>query len=141
MKLRVEKIRPGKNQAFADFYLERIHQAQQTAPFGDGQGLAASTLQDGDTLPPLEQCLSTPFQCIPERVGLAATAWAIFAELGRSPLGRPYPVCDVRMSQEVYVNGQTISMETVRLANPDGDPSPVNDYIAALRNKSSIGPA
>jgi len=62
------------------FYLNQIRQAQLSAPFGDSNGLAASTMQDGDILPPIEQCLSTPFQCIPERVGLAATTWAIFAE-------------------------------------------------------------
>lgn len=45
-------------------------------------------MQDGDGLPPLEQCLSTPFQCIPERVGLAATTWAIFAERNINPLGK-----------------------------------------------------
>lgn len=64
----------------ADFYLGQISNAQTMAPFGDGKGLVASTLQDGDLLPPLAQCLGTPFQCIFERVGLAATAWAITAE-------------------------------------------------------------
>ena len=40
----------------------------------------ASTLDgNSNALPPIEQCVSTPFQCIPARVGLAATAWAIFA--------------------------------------------------------------
>jgi hypothetical protein len=67
-------------------YLSQLRQAQRLAPFGDGQGLVASTLQDGDQLAPLEQCLSTSFQCIPERVGLAATTWTIFADLNRSPL-------------------------------------------------------
>ncbi len=70
----------------ADQYLNQIRQAQLMAPFNDGQGLVASTLQDGDRLLPIEQCLSTPFQCIPERIGLAATAWAIFAEQEISPL-------------------------------------------------------
>ncbi len=70
----------------AGFYLDQIRRAQVSAPFGDGRGLVASTLQDGDNLPPIEQCLSTPFQCIPERVGLAATAWAIFAEQNVNPL-------------------------------------------------------
>jgi len=70
----------------AAFYLTQIHQAQTVAPFGDGQGLTASTLQNGDTLPPLNQCLQTPFQCVPERVGLAATVWAIFAEQQTNPL-------------------------------------------------------
>ena len=31
------------------------------------------------------QCLSIPFQCIPERVGLAATTWAIFADRNINP--------------------------------------------------------
>jgi hypothetical protein len=31
-------------------------------------------------LVPIDQCLSTPFQCIPERVGLAASTWATLAE-------------------------------------------------------------
>ena len=70
----------------ADSYLAQIHKAQTLAPFGDGQGLVASTLQNGNTLPPLNQCLQTPFQCIPERVGLAATVWAILAELRINPL-------------------------------------------------------
>jgi hypothetical protein len=64
----------------ADFYLGQVAQAQASAPFGDGLGLVASTLQGGGTLPPLQQCLATPFQCLAERVGLAASAWAIFAE-------------------------------------------------------------
>ncbi len=70
----------------ADFYLGQIQDAQTSAPFGDDRGLVASTLQDGDALPPIEQCLSTPFQCIPERVGLAATTWAILAEQNFNPL-------------------------------------------------------
>jgi len=64
----------------ASSYLGQIAVAQTSAPFADGLGLVASTLQDGDVLPPSQQCLQTPFQCIGERVGLAATAWAILAE-------------------------------------------------------------
>jgi hypothetical protein len=67
-------------------YRAQLLDAQLFAPFGDGQGLVASTLQGGDALPPGEQCLSTPFQCIPERVGLAATAWAVFADQSVNPL-------------------------------------------------------
>jgi hypothetical protein len=67
-------------------YLSQIQQAQASAPFGDGQGLVAATLANGDILLPAQQCLNTPFQCIPERVGLAATAWAILAEQGINPL-------------------------------------------------------
>jgi len=64
----------------------QVAKAQRDAPFGDGHGLVAATLQNGGTVPPREQCLSTPFQCIPARVGLAATAWALFADLGLNPL-------------------------------------------------------
>jgi len=70
----------------ADSTLNQIKQAQASAPFGDGLGLPASTLQNGDQLPPFNQCLDTPFQCIPERVGLAATTWAIFADQKFNPL-------------------------------------------------------
>jgi hypothetical protein len=64
----------------ADSYLAQIAQAQASAPFGDGLGLVAATVQNGDTLPPSQQCVQTAFQCITERVGLAATIWAILAE-------------------------------------------------------------
>lgn len=67
-------------------YTHQIQTAQTAAPFGDGFGLVASTLQNGDLLPLDSQCLNTPFQCIPERVGLAASAWAIFAEQQINPL-------------------------------------------------------
>ena len=79
----------------ADFYLEQMQLAQITPadlmpPFGDKQGLVDSTLQDGETLPPLDQCLSTPFQnCPPERVGLAATAWMTLAGDRINPLTVP----------------------------------------------------
>jgi hypothetical protein len=74
----------------ADFYLGQIQLAQALAPFGDKQGLVASTLQDGNTLPPLDQCLNTPFQnCPPERVGLAATTWMFFAEQKINPMAGP----------------------------------------------------
>ena len=73
----------------ADLYLAQIRQNQISAPFGDGRGLTAATLQNGDTLAPDDQCLTTPFQCIPSRVAVAATAFSIFAELRISPLGIP----------------------------------------------------
>ena len=69
----------------ADLYLAQIRQNQTSAPFGDGRGITAATLQNGDTLAPDDQCLSTPFQCVPARVAVAATAFAIFAEQRISP--------------------------------------------------------
>lgn len=77
----------------ASFYLEALRRARSDAPFSDDRGLVASTLESGDTLPPIDQCLSTPFQCIPERVGLAATTWAVMAETGLNPFQQPLPAC------------------------------------------------
>jgi uncharacterized protein (TIGR03437 family) len=68
--------------------LEEIRRAQALATFAEGGGIPAATLDNGDQIPPYEACLSTPFQCIPQRPGLAATLWAIFAEKGWNPLGR-----------------------------------------------------
>ncbi len=82
----------------ASFYLNQIRFAQTNTPFGDGHGLVASTVQNGDTLPPIEQSLTTPFQGIPERVGLAATTWAIFAEGGFNPLGQDFSLRITRVS-------------------------------------------
>jgi hypothetical protein len=66
-------------------YVGQLLQAQNHAPFGDGLGLTGSTLQLGDTLAPLGQCLNTPFQCVPERPALAATNWAIYADQDLNP--------------------------------------------------------
>jgi hypothetical protein len=73
-------------EAVAQSYLDEFGQAQRFAPFGDELGLVDSTLQAGDLLTPLFQCLGTPFQCIPERIGLTATVWGILAFLNINPL-------------------------------------------------------
>lgn len=74
----------------ADSYLAQIEMARALAPFADNQDMVGSTLQDGDMLPPLNQCLNTPFQnCPPERIGLAATTWMFFAERTFNPLSGP----------------------------------------------------
>jgi hypothetical protein len=74
----------------AQVYLGQIQQAQASAPFGDGQGVVASILQNGNPLPPVDQCLNTPFlNCPPERIGLAATNWLIQAEEQFNPLAVP----------------------------------------------------
>ncbi|HEV2992435.1 MAG TPA: choice-of-anchor D domain-containing protein [Candidatus Angelobacter sp.] len=73
-------------QTCAQTYLTQIATAQNSAPFGDGIGVVASIMQNGDTLTPIQQCLVTPFQCIPERTGLAATNWAIYADTKFNPL-------------------------------------------------------
>ena len=67
-------------------YLKQLTKARDKAPFGDGQGLVASTLADGDEVAVRFQCLTAPFQCIPERVGLAATTWALFASRSKNPM-------------------------------------------------------
>jgi len=74
------------NQTFFESYrpsfiLDRLGRHRCWPLWGDGQGLAASTLENGNTLPSVDQCLNTPFDnCPPERVGLAATNWMILAE-------------------------------------------------------------
>jgi Bacterial Ig domain len=66
-------------------FLTQIQMAQLSAPYADGQGIVASTLQNGDTVVPYQQCLVTPSQCIAERVGLAASLWGIAAAQGLDP--------------------------------------------------------
>ena len=69
----------------ANFYLNEL-QRTMTGIAGNRWGCVASTLETGDKLLPGKQCLSTPSQCIPERVGMAATMWAIFAAGNINPL-------------------------------------------------------
>lgn len=111
----------------AALYLDQLRQAQISAPFGDGRGLAASTLQDGDLLPPIEQCLSTPFQCIPERVGLAATAWAIFADRNANPLNA-FPQLALRLNQAAFRQGETLILAAT--VTPGLAPVTVDAYVA-----------
>jgi hypothetical protein len=71
---------------FVDFYLNQIHEAQESAPFGDGRGVVKATLPDGDLISPYSQCLKTPFQCIPQRVGVGASAWSAMAATNKNPI-------------------------------------------------------
>jgi hypothetical protein len=94
--------------------VDNLRTAQAKAPFADQQGLVAATLQAGDTLPPLSQCLDTPFQCIPERVGIAATAWAIFAERGDNPLApSPLLAAVLPSSRSVQVGRPATAFATI----------------------------
>ena len=43
-------------------------------------------------LPPTQQCLHSESQCIPKRLGLAPTAWAIMAQQGHNPLAFAAPL-------------------------------------------------
>jgi hypothetical protein len=69
-------------------YLAQIRMAQTSAPFGDGAGVVAATVNGGDLLAPVDQGLTTPFQFIPERVSLPATVWAILADLNVNPFAQ-----------------------------------------------------
>jgi len=103
----------------ANTYLAQIAQAQSSAPFGDTQGLAASTLEGGDALPPIQQCLNTPFQCIAERVGLAATAWAIIAEK-KLNIFSPFPSTTLSPTSVTFASqplGTTSASQNVVLSN------------------------
>jgi len=108
-----------------DLYLGQIRQAQQFAPFGDGRGLVASTL-DGENdgsggYPPVLQWLVTPFQGIAERVGLAATAWAVAADQGINVF-RPLEV---------------ISATALRVSATEG--APIHDGQVASFSASDVG--
>ena len=77
----------GIFQNCAQKYVSQLLQVQNSAPFGDGMGIVGATLPNGDTLPPLNECLSTPFVCVPERISLAATNWTLLTSQGFDPLG------------------------------------------------------
>jgi hypothetical protein len=103
----------AKFESPVSMYLEQIAQAQKNAPFADGLGLVAAAIQGGDTLPPIDQCLNTPYQCIPERVGLAATVWAILAEKELN-VYRPLPAVPTITALESSLNpsvfGQPVTL-------------------------------
>jgi hypothetical protein len=80
------RLKTSRFANFVDFYLDQIHEAQESAPFGDGRGVVKGTLPDGDLISPYSQCLKTPFQCIPQRVGLGASAWSAMAATNKNPL-------------------------------------------------------
>ncbi len=123
-------------QSQANFYLDQIAQAQSSAPFADGLGLVASTLQSGDTLTPVNQCLNTPYQCIAERVGLAATIWAIAAEQGLDPLAQfPSVVSFAPRSG----TGTSVAFQTV-YSDPDGA-SDLSDVVLLMNTGFSTANA
>jgi hypothetical protein len=66
----------AQREAMADLFRAGLRRAQVTAPFGDGEGLAAST-RDG---------LTTGFGFkYFRRLHIGATAWNVFAQLGFNP--------------------------------------------------------
>lgn len=72
-----------------------------------------------NNLPLLDECLATPFQCIPERVGLAATVWAILAT-EKLNVFSPFPVASVSPSSLTFAGqqvGTTSPAQTVTLSN------------------------
>lgn len=102
----------------AQTYAQKILNAQNQAPFGDGMGIVASVLQGGDTLTVAKQCLDTPFQCIPERVGLAATNWGILADQAFNPLAFPgtnFAPASLHFSAQVV--GTSSPSQTIKLTN------------------------
>jgi hypothetical protein len=129
----------------ADQYLGQMAATQTSAPFADGSGLVAATMQNGDTLAPAQQCLQTPFQCIPERVGLAATAWAILAEQNVNvfysappppliaPIAPPVRLVDTRMSGGPILAGTSGCFQVAGVA---GIPS---NAAAVVLNVTAVG--
>ncbi len=118
----------------ASFYLNQIRQVQLSAPFTDGSGLPAATLQNGDSIPPAQQCLVTPFQCIAERVGLAATAWGAFADLNANPFGFDPP------SLESPDDGTMATWQNATLTwDPVGGAASYDVYFGSCPNPSLAG--
>jgi hypothetical protein len=73
--------------------------------------------------------LNIPFQCIPERVGLAATAWGIFAQREINPLDplgphNKIPVANAGLPQAIPL-GDTVTLDGTASADPDAGPSPL----------------
>jgi hypothetical protein len=106
----------------AQDYLEDVLAAQVKAPFGDGLGLTAATLPNGD-LTPLSY-IQTPFQNIAERVGLAASGWGIFAEQHFNPLtGGPATIAPVSGADQMTTYGSDFPNPlVVRVTDANGDP-------------------
>jgi len=130
-------------QSCAQLYDAQMQLAQAHAPFADGLGLVASTLPDGDHVAPDDQCLMTTYQCVPERVGLAATNWLIvsnenfnpmaFADIGFSP-----PMLDLgsllvgqKVSKDIVVTSTgtgPLTVSNISLTGPNsGDFSSSSD--------------
>jgi PKD repeat protein len=111
-------------EASATGYVAEMLHAQTAAPFGDGLGLVASTLEAGDTLPPLDQCLATPFQCIAERVGVATTTWAIFADQSINPFSAlsalSAPVASFTASTTSGTAALTVTFTDTSTGSPTG---------------------
>jgi hypothetical protein len=125
--------------------LAQIGQAQTSAPFGDGMGLVAATVNGENAppnnLPPLDECLQTPFQCIPERVGLAATVWAILAS-EHLDVFSPFPGANVSASSLTFVGQQvetTSATQTVTLSNTGSVGLTISSITATGTNASAFG--
>ena len=101
-------------------YLNQVRQAQTSAPFADGQGIVAATLQNGDALAPYRQCLVTPYQCIAERTGLAATIWGLAADQGLNPLAPTSVLQIAKGHTRNFSQGQTGAAYTVTVSNAAG---------------------
>ena len=80
----------------------------------------ASTLEGGDTIPPYDQCLVTPYQNIAERVGLAATIWSITAEQGFNLFQSvPLLACDRGDFFEILPSGVPVAIQPVEERVPE----------------------
>lgn len=117
-------------QSAASMYLSQIAQEQNSGPFADGLGLPAATMQDTvpPSLTPANQCLNTPYQCFPERVGLAATSWSILAEKGLNYYNfLPYVATNpttttLTSSPNPSISGQTANL-TATVRSSGGTPT------------------
>lgn len=95
----------------ARFYLSQIQQAQQHAPNGDGSGIVAAVLSQ--SVLPYDQCINTPFGCLPARLSVSASAFAIFAELGFNPMVIPATLAEGGIANAANLRAGPIAANTI----------------------------
>ncbi|MGD0222147.1 MAG: choice-of-anchor D domain-containing protein [Terriglobia bacterium] len=125
--------------------LTQIGQAQASAPFADGMGVVAATINGESAppsnLPPLDECLDTPFQCIPERVGLAATVWAILASENLNVFW-PFPGANTSPGSLTFTGqqvGTPSAAQTVTLSNTGSVSLAISSISVTGTNSSDFG--
>lgn len=131
MSLVDARLKTSRFANFVDFYLNQIHEAQESAPFGDGRGVVKATLPDGDLISPYSQCLKTPFQCIPQRVGISASAWSAMAATNINPLNpsavagptpTPVPAMQLLLELSGPTTTQAVALDSMLFTR---DPFPI----------------
>ena len=95
----------------ASAFLTQLRQAQET--LGGGRGIVSATIQGEENLPPYEQCLTTPFGCLPSRMSVSATALAFAADLAFNPFSPPPIVTEGGVVNAASSSNTSFSSNTI----------------------------